>query len=263
MSERRSDHRATHRRTPAQARRRRRASRPPETVEELDRAQLEQQIERRSSRRKRRADDRLLRTAADFENYKKRAKKESDEAPTRGREQLSRRCCRCRQPRARARARARRTIRSSSGVQHGGAAVLDGARAARRHALRGVGTAVRSEPARGDSAVESDRAARHGRAGVRSAATARASACSRPALVVVAKAPPARRRPTQPKVNASRMARVVGIDLGTTNSCVAVLDGDKPVVIPNAEGARTTPSMVGFARQRRAARRPAAPSARR
>src|SRR6478609_7782393 len=42
------------------------------------------------------------------------------------------------------------------------------------------------------------------------------------------------------------MARVVGIDLGTTNSCVAFLDGDKPVVIPNAEGSRNTPSIVGF-----------------
>jgi molecular chaperone DnaK len=42
------------------------------------------------------------------------------------------------------------------------------------------------------------------------------------------------------------MAHVVGIDLGTTNSCVAYLDGDKPVVIPNAEGSRTTPSIVGF-----------------
>jgi molecular chaperone DnaK len=40
---------------------------------------------------------------------------------------------------------------------------------------------------------------------------------------------------------------VVGIDLGTTNSCVAFLDGEKPVVIPNAEGSRTTPSIVGFA----------------
>jgi molecular chaperone DnaK len=43
------------------------------------------------------------------------------------------------------------------------------------------------------------------------------------------------------------MSRVVGIDLGTTNSCVAYLEGDKPVVIPNAEGSRTTPSIVGFA----------------
>ncbi|MSP17203.1 MAG: molecular chaperone DnaK [Myxococcales bacterium] len=42
------------------------------------------------------------------------------------------------------------------------------------------------------------------------------------------------------------MSRVVGIDLGTTNSCVAVLDGDQVVVIPNAEGSRTTPSYVGF-----------------
>jgi len=43
------------------------------------------------------------------------------------------------------------------------------------------------------------------------------------------------------------MTRVVGIDLGTTNSCVAVIDGDAPVVIANAEGARTTPSVIGFA----------------
>jgi len=43
------------------------------------------------------------------------------------------------------------------------------------------------------------------------------------------------------------VARVVGIDLGTTNSCVAVMDGDTAVVIANAEGARTTPSVVGFA----------------
>ena len=42
------------------------------------------------------------------------------------------------------------------------------------------------------------------------------------------------------------MARSVGIDLGTTNSCVAVLEGGEPTVIPNAEGARTTPSVVAF-----------------
>ncbi len=42
------------------------------------------------------------------------------------------------------------------------------------------------------------------------------------------------------------MGRVLGIDLGTTNSCMAVLDGDEPVVVPNAEGARTTPSIVAF-----------------
>ena len=53
------------------------------------------------------------------------------------------------------------------------------------------------------------------------------------------------------------MAKVIGIDLGTTNSCVAIMDGSQPRVIENAEGARTTPSIVGFTDEERLVGQPA------
>ena len=53
------------------------------------------------------------------------------------------------------------------------------------------------------------------------------------------------------------MGKVIGIDLGTTNSCVAIMDGSQPKVIENAEGARTTPSIVAFTEDERLVGQPA------
>ncbi len=59
------------------------------------------------------------------------------------------------------------------------------------------------------------------------------------------------------------MSKIIGIDLGTTNSCVAIMDGKTPKVIENAEGVRTTPSVVAFHGRRRARSSASPPSARR
>ena len=53
------------------------------------------------------------------------------------------------------------------------------------------------------------------------------------------------------------MSKVIGIDLGTTNSCIAIMDGSQPRVIENAEGARTTPSIVAFTDDERLVGQPA------
>ena len=53
------------------------------------------------------------------------------------------------------------------------------------------------------------------------------------------------------------MAKVIGIDLGTTNSCIAIMDGSQPKEIENAEGARTTPSIVAFTDDERLVGQPA------
>ncbi|MDG1430304.1 MAG: Hsp70 family protein, partial [Paracoccaceae bacterium] len=53
------------------------------------------------------------------------------------------------------------------------------------------------------------------------------------------------------------MAKVIGIDLGTTNSCISIMDGSQPKVIENAEGARTTPSIVAFTDDERLVGQPA------
>ena len=55
-------------------------------------------------------------------------------------------------------------------------------------------------------------------------------------------------RPLKTEGDTDTMAKTIGIDLGTTNSCMAVLEGSEPTVIPNAEGGRTTPSVVAFGR---------------
>ena len=58
------------------------------------------------------------------------------------------------------------------------------------------------------------------------------------------------------------MAKVIGIDLGTTNSCVAVMEGNEPVVVPNSEGKRTTPSVVAFLDEGKGERRVGDPAKR-
>ncbi|MEF3046017.1 molecular chaperone DnaK [Pseudotabrizicola sp. L79] len=66
-----------------------------------------------------------------------------------------------------------------------------------------------------------------------------------------ARAPHRARAATSPEERDRNMAKVIGIDLGTTNSCIAIMDGSQPRVIENSEGARTTPSIVAFTESER------------
>src|SRR5437879_1277533 len=70
-------------------------------------------------------------------------------------------------------------------------------------------------------------------------------ACLRPSWSTFRHGESARRR-SRPRKDFNFMAKVLGIDLGTTNSCMAVMEGGDPVVLENSEGARTTPSVVAF-----------------
>ena len=78
----------------------------------------------------------------------------------------------------------------------------------------------------------------------------------RPALVVVAVPHVASGACRRTRSEEEQWRKIIGIDLGTTNSCAAVVEGARPVVIPNREGARTTPSVVARACRWRAAGRP-------
>ena len=209
--------------------------------------QLRAEIDRNDAleKDKRELHDRWLRTAAEFENFKKRTKKESDEASTRGREQLLKELLPALDNLERALKHAPAGDPLAVGVMQTEKQLLQALE--KFGVVRFTSVGKPFDPSMHD-AIQQVETTEHAPGTVAQEFASGYMIGQRLLRAGDGRASP-RRRPARVTVMRIRdsMARVVGIDLGTTNSCVAFLEGDKPVVIPNAEGSRTTPSIVAFA----------------